>query len=247
MHNVPKKRRLQIRKPVPYVTITLIVVNVAVLLAQWLDARVGQVLIFAPGIAHEEPYRFISSTFMHAGFTHLLFNMYALWLIGSVLERMIGWWRFLGLYLLSAVAGNVMVLYTVSTDIDYYTGTVGASGAVFGIFAAMFVVLRRFGGSFTQMAVVIAINLSRGRAPHGRTAHGDYFAPAPRLPRAHRPRYCGVAARRGIPGGRDFLRVPVGARQAAPSFFLFTTTPPLRNPHPNNTDVIIHRVIPGWG
>ncbi|MGJ9551429.1 rhomboid family intramembrane serine protease [Actinotignum sp. GS-2025b] len=160
MHNVPKKRRLQIRKPVPYVTITLIVVNVAVLLAQWLDARVGQVLIFAPGIAHEEPYRFISSTFMHAGFTHLLFNMYALWLIGSVLERMVGWWRFLGLYLLSAVAGNVMVLYTVSTDIDYYTGTVGASGAVFGIFAAMFVVLRRFGGSFTQMAVVIAINLA---------------------------------------------------------------------------------------
>src|SRR5690606_34343400 len=83
--------------------------------------------------------------------------MYALWLFGRILEQLLGRWRFLALYLLSGLGGSVAVLL-LSPD----TWVVGASGAVFGLFGAFFVIQRRLGSSSMQLIVVIGINLVIG-------------------------------------------------------------------------------------
>jgi membrane associated rhomboid family serine protease len=117
-------------------------------------------MVFAPLVGDAEPWRFLTSAFLHAGPWHLLLNMYALWLIGSALEPAIGRLRFLAIYLLSAVAGNVTVLLAADPlGQSWITATVGASGAVFGVFGALFVLYRHFGVDTTMILVTIGLNL----------------------------------------------------------------------------------------
>ncbi|SDE10671.1 Membrane associated serine protease, rhomboid family [Actinobaculum suis] len=150
----------------PWLTITLIAANVLVYVMEMVWSNASQALLFAPGIAQIEPYRFLSSAFTHSGFWHLVLNMYALWLVGMWLERMIGRWRFACIYLLSAIAGNIFVLLVATPgEMSWWTGVVGASGAVFGLFGALFVAQRSFGRRDTQLVVVIAINLIVGFIP----------------------------------------------------------------------------------
>ena len=78
-----------------------------------------------------EIYRLITSAFMHAGVFHLICNMYCLYILGPQLESFFGKMKFLTIYLVSAVAGNLMsMLFTTGAS-------VGASGAIFGLFGAM--------------------------------------------------------------------------------------------------------------
>jgi len=90
--------------------------------------------------------------------------MYALWITGPFLEQMLGRWRFAALYLLSALGGSVgyLVLAGGPTSDAWYTAVVGASGAVFGLFGAILLVLRRTGRSATQIVVLIGINFAIG-------------------------------------------------------------------------------------
>nr|WP_240967020.1 rhomboid family intramembrane serine protease [Micrococcus luteus] len=90
-----------------------------------------------------------------SGPTHLLLNMLALWVIGRVLEPALGWWRFLALYVLSAVGGAVFALWVS----DPLQPVVGASGAVYGMFAALFLLTRVRGGQVRSIAVLIGLNL----------------------------------------------------------------------------------------
>ncbi|MFJ9640575.1 rhomboid family intramembrane serine protease [Streptomyces sp. NPDC101178] len=98
------------------------------------------------GIADGEWYRLVTGAFLHLppdasfGVMHLLFNMFALWNIGRVVEGQLGRARYLALYLLSAVGGSLAV-YLLAPD----TSTVGASGAVFGLAASYWVINRRLG------------------------------------------------------------------------------------------------------
>lgn len=120
--------------------------------------------IFSPAIGEIEPHRFLTAAFLHSeNITHILFNMYALWITGQFLEPILGRLRFTALYLLSAVGGSVAVqlLATPGTD-SWYGGVLGASGAVFGLFGALLVILRRFDQNATQIFVLIAINLAIG-------------------------------------------------------------------------------------
>ena len=150
----------------PVVTLTLIAMNVVSFLLQrapGLDWQ--QALIFAPFIGEAEPWRFLTAAFLHdPGFLfHLLFNMYALWILGEALENALGRARFLSLYLLSAVGGNLMVTLLASPTADsWWTGVLGASGAVFGLFGALLLVLRRLGRSARQVVVIIGINAVLG-------------------------------------------------------------------------------------
>ena len=107
---------------------------------------------------HHEYYRLITAMFLHVGWWHIAFNMYALYLMGPSLERALGWWRFLGLYLVAGFAGSV-VAYAL-TGIG--NAAEGASGAIFGLFAAIWVLSRRFGGDTSQIATVIVINFVLG-------------------------------------------------------------------------------------
>lgn len=107
-----------------------------------------------------EPWRMITSAFAHdpGSVFHILFNMYALYLGGRYLEPLLGRMRFLALYVISAFGGSVGVLLLSDPRVP----VVGASGAVFGLFAAMFVLLRSRGVPATQILVLVGINLALG-------------------------------------------------------------------------------------
>ena len=103
-------------------------------------------------------YRLITAMFVHYGILHLAMNMYALWFLGRQLESVLGPARFLGLYLLAGLGGNVAA-YLVSDITGDGGATAGASTAIFGLFAAFFVVLRRLGRDTSQVVSLLVINL----------------------------------------------------------------------------------------
>jgi membrane associated rhomboid family serine protease len=109
----------------------------------------------AAGVVNGEWWRLITSAFLHYGPLHLAMNMVSLYFAGSILEQVIGRWRFLLLYLVSGLAGAAGALLW-SPD----SATVGASGAIFGILGALFVLERR-GNIATggQVAALIVLNL----------------------------------------------------------------------------------------
>lgn len=151
------------RRGGPVVTTSIIAVCVAIFLLSRIFPAVTSALIFAPVIGSLQPYRFLTTAFLHAGFLHIAFNMYALWIVGGYLERMLGRWRYLALFLVSAIGGSVAVLLLADpTTTAWLTPVVGASGAVFGAFAAILMVLRRTGRDASQILVLIGINLVLG-------------------------------------------------------------------------------------
>lgn len=147
----------------PVVTYTIIGACVAIYFGSTVFQGLFNHLIFAPVIGYHQPYRFLTTAFLHAGFLHIAVNMYALWIVGGYLEQMLGRWRYLSLFLVSAVGGSVAVLLLAAPDAEsWFTPVVGASGAVFGAFAAILMVLRRTGRDATQILVLLLINLVLG-------------------------------------------------------------------------------------
>ncbi|RJF43842.1 rhomboid family intramembrane serine protease [Actinomyces sp. 2119] len=136
-----------------------VVVYIAQFLLQTASIPLDRLLGFVPAAALEEPWRFLSTAFLHGPPLHLAFNMWALWVLGSVLEPLLGRWRFLAVYLLSALGGSVMIYLLASpASQDWVTLTVGASGAVFGLFATTFVVQRRLGRDTSQIVGLLVLN-----------------------------------------------------------------------------------------
>ena len=109
------------------------------------------------GVAAGEYYRLVTSAFLHDGIFHLAFNMYALWLLGQLLESGFGRARFLSLYVVSMLGGSCGVML-VSPD----SATVGASGAVYGLMGAMVLVQRAIGGDLWRsgLGTLLIINLA---------------------------------------------------------------------------------------
>lgn len=83
-----------------------------------------------------EPYRYVSSMFMHAGIQHLLFNMFALLVFAPPLERLTGHIRYLIFYLLSGIAANALSAFMTTLLDKEYVLSVGASGAIYGVYGA---------------------------------------------------------------------------------------------------------------
>ncbi|MGV9763340.1 rhomboid family intramembrane serine protease [Micromonospora tulbaghiae] len=117
-------------------------------LASFPDGHVG-------GVADGEWYRLVTAMFLHYGVLHLLLNMWALWVLGRTLEAVLGPLRFLALYLLAGLGGNVAAY--VFTEPNRFTA--GASTAVFGLFAAVFVIMRRLGRDTSAIVPILVINL----------------------------------------------------------------------------------------
>lgn len=115
-----------------------------------------------PATAVHKPWTFITSMFLHQpnSLWHILFNMLTLWCVGPVLERMMGHWSFLALYAVSGLAGGTgMMLWAVlSSASGWITPVYGASGALFGLFAAILVVYRRIGLDIRSMMIWMLIN-----------------------------------------------------------------------------------------
>ena len=97
-----------------------------------------------------EPYRWVSSGFTHDGIFHIGMNMFALWQLGQILERLLGRARFLAIYALSLLGGSLAVVVLGAS-------AVGASGAIFGLLAAYGVVLRKLSLPYTNVLVIAAI------------------------------------------------------------------------------------------
>lgn len=151
---------------IPPVTSALIIVCVITYILGFFIPSLSNAFVFAPFLGQSEPYRFLTAAFLHGGFWHIVFNMYALALMGNILEPILGKWRFLALYIVSALAGNVLVLLLASpTSASWLTGTVGASGAVFGLFGALLILTRHIGADTKGIIVVIALNLIIGFLP----------------------------------------------------------------------------------
>lgn len=147
------------------ITTGLIAACVVAYLAQQVVPNMTGYLGFWPVAAIAQPWRFLTTAFLHGSLVHLAFNMWALWVCGSVLEPMLGRWRFATLYGLCALGGSVAIyLHAALTGWgtlteSWITPTVGASGAVFGLFAAIFVIQRRLGRDTSQILGLLVINL----------------------------------------------------------------------------------------
>ncbi|KUK03809.1 MAG: Rhomboid family protein [Thermotoga sp. 50_1627] len=89
---------------------------------------------YGPLVANGEWYRTVTAIFVHGGILHLLFNSYALFYFGTIVESIYGPEKFVVLYLLSGLVGNV------ATHLLYYKSvSVGASGAIFGLVGVLFI------------------------------------------------------------------------------------------------------------
>jgi membrane associated rhomboid family serine protease len=113
--------------------------------------------LFGPAVANGDWYRLISSGFLHAGLIHIGFNMYALYILGTLLEPAFGKFRFAAMYFASLLAGSLGVIV-----LEHDTLAVGASGAIFGLFAAAFVIARgrRLESIAAQLGFLLLINLA---------------------------------------------------------------------------------------
>jgi membrane associated rhomboid family serine protease len=150
-------------------TKVLIGVNLAVFLAQLavgssLTDRfelIGQAQfsLFGPvqGVAEGQYYRLLTAMFLHSptNYTHILFNMLSLWWIGGPLEAALGRARYLALYFVSGLAGSALT-YMIA---DPRLPSLGASGAIFGLFGATGVLMRRLNYDLRPLIALLVINL----------------------------------------------------------------------------------------
>ncbi|WP_121258773.1 rhomboid family intramembrane serine protease [Nocardioides ferulae] len=111
--------------------------------------------LWLPGFADGAYWQVLTSGFTHVTVMHIGFNMLALWVIGPQLEMVLGRVRFLALYLLSLLSGSAVVLWA-APELQL---TLGASGAIYGLFAALIVVARKVGADMRQFWALIAVNL----------------------------------------------------------------------------------------
>lgn len=164
-------------------------------------------------------YRMLTSAFLHSPdfLLHIVFNMYALLAFGSQVERLLGGARYLVLYVVSAFGASVATLYFLDpvgyvaaadgTAIPRAIPSVGASGAVFGLFGAYFVMARKLRADTSQIMLLIGVNLVIGFAGAGYINNAAHigglvtgaaiafaFAHAPRGPRQALVQYGGAAA-----------------------------------------------------
>jgi membrane associated rhomboid family serine protease len=151
----------------PMVTYVLLVITTAIGLLQLIPGlgnAITQTLLFNAVYLYPElsgfpfePWRLLTTVFVHGGLLHLGLNMLALWMLGQILEPMLGRARFLAMYLVSGLGGSVAVALLAPG-----TSTVGASGALFGMMAALLIIGRHIGANVTGILVVLGINFAYG-------------------------------------------------------------------------------------
>jgi membrane associated rhomboid family serine protease len=146
----------RLRSGAPAVTYALIGANVAAFVLQTASTGLeSHLTLWPPAVADGQLYRLATSAFLHYGLTHLLLNMWALYVVGPPLEQWLGRLRFAALYAVSALGGSVLVYLISPLD----SATAGASGAIFGLFGASFVVLRRLDLDYRWIVAVVVVNL----------------------------------------------------------------------------------------
>jgi rhomboid protease GluP len=164
----------EIPNPRPWVTFILIGLCIGVFILQMIStailgddypAMLG--VKYNNGILHGQVWRLITPMFLHGSIPHILFNMYALFSLGTAIERYYGHARFLALYMLGGLGGNILSFLLTPNP------SLGASTAIFGLIGAqaIFIYQNRFlfgkraGSMFTNTIIIIVVNLFIGLAP----------------------------------------------------------------------------------
>lgn len=147
----------------PRVTFTIIGICVAIQLLPWAGVVSSNWLIqyfslWPRAVAFGESWRLLTAAFLHGGLLHLLMNMYMLLVLGRQLEFALGRGRFIALYAISALGGSAASYWFNDVDVP----SVGASGAIFGLFAAIFMFGRERGLNVQEIAAVVGLNLVIG-------------------------------------------------------------------------------------
>ncbi|MET8486554.1 rhomboid family intramembrane serine protease [Streptomyces tendae] len=149
------------------VTKVLIGVNLALFLVQLSVGDrftqrlelLGQAYITFPGpvegVAEGQWYRLLTAMFLHSSYMHILFNMLGLWWLGGPLEGALGRARFLALYFCSGLAGSALTYLIAEPN----QPSLGASGAIFGLFGATAALARRLNADMRPVVILLAINL----------------------------------------------------------------------------------------
>src|SRR4051794_11473023 len=153
-----KVRNLRTTSDRPVVTTALIAINVLIYFGSATNGRINVDFgLYGPAVAGGDWYRLITAGFLHASLIHIGFNMYILWYLGNLVEPALGPVRFLALYLASLLAGSFGALLLSPNAL-----TVGASGAIFGLMGAAFVMQRARGISPMQGGIgpLILLNLA---------------------------------------------------------------------------------------
>ncbi len=147
----------------PYVTQALIAACVIVFLLEYVGGGPGQAAVRFGNVPaavaiNGDWWRMVTSGFLHTSILHIAFNMYALYLLGPTLERLLGHLRFSALYGLSLLGGSV-ASYFFSPVAGV---SIGASGAIFGLMGAFVIVGRQVGVQLNAIVGLIVINLILG-------------------------------------------------------------------------------------
>lgn len=153
----------------PIVTWVIIGLCIVFFVAEYiLGPRFEFGLAYRPAFTLAEPWRMFTASLMHdtSFLPHIAFNMYALWILGQALEPALGRIRFLAVYVVSVFGSSVGVLLLATPSADpssaWMTPVIGASGAIFGLFGALFVMFRRIGRSTVPILVILGINAVLG-------------------------------------------------------------------------------------
>lgn len=152
----------------PVVTYTLIGLNVFIYLLQIIPGSpVTSLLAYDLRDTISRPWELLTYAFVHLSITHIALNMFSVFIFGPVIEQLVGRARFIALYLLSAFGGAVgfLGIAVLAPSLLTSISVAGASGAIFGLMGAYFVIARRLGSNSTQFLVVIVLNLVIGFVP----------------------------------------------------------------------------------
>lgn len=166
----------------PYMTMIIIIINVLIYLMCNLNTNLINHLYIMKDL-NGEYYRLITAAFTHYNFFHLLFNMYALYIIGPQIESFYGKSKYLIIYLASSIISSLMSITFMADN----SASLGASGAIFGLFGSLLCFgyyYRLYLGNVLKSQVIplIIVNLTLGFIMSGidNAAHiggliGGYF------------------------------------------------------------------------
>lgn len=111
-------------------------------------------LEWVPGVGTGAWWQLITSAFAHVEIWHIGFNMFALWALGPLVEKMLGRTRFLAIYVVSALAGSAVAIWFADT----YSMTLGASGAIFGLMGAVLLIALKHKGDVRSILIWLGLN-----------------------------------------------------------------------------------------
>lgn len=148
---------------IPRATYTIIAICTVLQVLPWIgiDTRNGFIYDFSlwpRAVAAGQFERLFTAMFLHGGFLHLAMNMYILMVLGRDLERALGRVRYVLLFLISGLGGSTASYFFNAVDVP----SVGASGAIFGLFAAVFMFGRERGLNTQNIVAIVGLNLLIG-------------------------------------------------------------------------------------